>query len=54
MCLPADQFPMMVEFGETYAQAPDPEAYFSFGVDLLMAGVEAMAKRPAGASPAGL
>ena len=43
-CLPADQFPMLVRFGETYAHQPDPERYFSFGVDLLMAGVEATAR----------
>jgi hypothetical protein len=30
----------------------DPEAYFEFGVDLLMAGLEAMAaRRPAASTP---
>ncbi|MEU8815363.1 TetR family transcriptional regulator [Actinoplanes sp. NPDC048796] len=56
VCLPPDQFPMMVEFGETYADTPDQEAYFAFGVDLLMAAVEKMAETaegPAGASPTG-
>jgi TetR/AcrR family tetracycline transcriptional repressor len=52
-CLPADQFPMLVKFGATYAGDPDPESYFIFGVDLLMAGVEAMANGPAGAPPTG-
>lgn len=53
VCLPSDQFPMLVKFGETYASDPDPESYFAFGVDLLMSAVEGMANRPAGASPAG-
>jgi TetR/AcrR family tetracycline transcriptional repressor len=41
--LPADRFPMMVAFGATYAEAPDSERYYAFGVDLLMSGVEMMA-----------
>jgi hypothetical protein len=41
--LPADQFPMLVAFAETYKGDPDPERYFRFGIDLLMAGVEAVA-----------
>ncbi|MFF5080364.1 TetR/AcrR family transcriptional regulator [Actinoplanes sp. NPDC000266] len=53
VCLPTDQFPMLVQFGETYAEAADPERYFAFGVDLLMAAVEKMAEGPAGASPTG-
>ncbi|MEV4345320.1 TetR family transcriptional regulator [Actinoplanes sp. NPDC049596] len=53
VCLPPDQFPMLVKFGETYADEPDPETYFAFGVDLLMAAVERMAEGPAGASPTG-
>ncbi|GIF03707.1 TetR/AcrR family transcriptional regulator [Actinoplanes siamensis] len=46
-CLPADKFPMMVEFATTYQQAPDVERYFAFSVDLLMSGVETMASRRA-------
>jgi TetR/AcrR family tetracycline transcriptional repressor len=42
--LPADQFPMLVAFGACYAEEPDPERYFAFGIDLLMAGVEATAR----------
>jgi AcrR family transcriptional regulator len=42
--LPADQFPMLVAFAATYQEEPDPERYFAFGVDLLMAGVEAFAR----------
>ncbi|SNS28875.1 transcriptional regulator, TetR family [Actinoplanes regularis] len=44
-CLPADQFPMMIEFAKTYQRAPDVERYFAFGVDLLISAVEAMAGR---------
>jgi AcrR family transcriptional regulator len=44
-CLPADTFPMMIEFAKTYRRAPDVERYFVFGTDLLMSAVEAMANR---------
>jgi AcrR family transcriptional regulator len=43
--LPADQFPMLVKFASTYAEPMDTEAFYSFGIDLLMAGVEAAAQR---------
>lgn len=52
-CLPADRYPMLVRFGATYAGEPDVERYFAFGIDLLMAAVEATAKGPAGEPPAG-
>lgn len=42
-CLPSDKFPMMVRIGSLYADEPDPERYYTFGVELLMTGVEAMA-----------
>jgi AcrR family transcriptional regulator len=42
--LPADQFPMIVAFAGTYNDEPDPERYFTFGIDLLMAGVSAVAQ----------
>jgi TetR/AcrR family tetracycline transcriptional repressor len=41
--LPADKYPLVVAFGATYARPPDIERYYAFGVDLVMAGVEAMA-----------
>jgi TetR/AcrR family tetracycline transcriptional repressor len=41
--LPADKYPMVVAFAATYTRAPDTERYYAFGVDLVMAGVEAMA-----------
>ncbi|WP_155361151.1 TetR/AcrR family transcriptional regulator [Acrocarpospora macrocephala] len=44
--LPADRFPRVVEFAKTFATEPDVERYYAFGIDLLMAGVEAQAARP--------
>ncbi|MEV6343817.1 TetR family transcriptional regulator [Actinoplanes sp. NPDC051851] len=44
-CLPADRFPMMIEFARTYEREPDVERYYDFGMDLLMSAVEAMAAR---------
>jgi TetR/AcrR family tetracycline transcriptional repressor len=41
--LPVDQFPMLVAFAATYNDDPDPERYFAFGIDLLIAGVTAAA-----------
>ena len=41
--LPADKYPLVVAFGATYARPPDIERYYAFGVDLVIAGVEAMA-----------
>jgi AcrR family transcriptional regulator len=46
-CLPADRFPMMIEFAKTYRQAADVERYYNFGTDLLMSAVETMANRRA-------
>jgi AcrR family transcriptional regulator len=43
--LPAERFPMMVAFAGTYADAPDLDRYYAFGLDLLMAAVEATAAR---------
>ena len=42
--LPADQFPMLIAFADTYNREPDPERYFGFGVDLLIAAVETVAR----------
>jgi AcrR family transcriptional regulator len=41
--LSPDKFPMMVAFAATYSRAPDNERYYSFGIDVIMAGVEATA-----------
>jgi AcrR family transcriptional regulator len=43
--LPVDRFPMVVAFAATYADPPDNDHYYAFGVDLLMSAVEAMAAR---------
>jgi TetR/AcrR family tetracycline transcriptional repressor len=42
--LPADQFPMLVAFAGTFQEEPEVERYFTFGIDLLMAGIEAVAR----------
>lgn len=41
--LPIDSYPRLVEFAATPPQ--DPETYYAFGVDLLLAGVEELARR---------
>ncbi|GAA4204887.1 TetR family transcriptional regulator [Microbispora amethystogenes] len=43
--LPADEFPRMVEFAKLMENETDVEAYYTFGLDLLMSGVETMAAR---------
>ncbi|TQS28132.1 TetR family transcriptional regulator [Microbispora sp. KK1-11] len=43
--LPADEFPRILEYAKTMEEEPDAEAYYAFGVDLLMSGVEAMAAK---------
>ncbi|MGI5154206.1 TetR family transcriptional regulator [Microbispora sp. CA-102843] len=43
--LPADEFPRILEYAKTMEQEPDVEAYYAFGLDLLMSGVEAMAAK---------
>jgi TetR/AcrR family transcriptional regulator, tetracycline repressor protein len=43
--LPPDEYGMVVAFARTLEQEPDIERYYRFGVDLLMAGVEATAAR---------
>jgi TetR/AcrR family transcriptional regulator, tetracycline repressor protein len=51
--LPPDRFPNMVAFAKTFDAEPDIEYYYSFGLDLLMSGVEAMAahRAPSTATP---
>ncbi len=44
--LPADEFPRIVEYAKAMEEEPDLDAYYAFGLDLLMSGVEAVvAKR---------
>jgi TetR/AcrR family tetracycline transcriptional repressor len=48
--LPSDEYPMVVAFARTLEHEPDIEYYYTLGIDLLMAGVEATA---AGRPPRG-
>jgi TetR/AcrR family transcriptional regulator, tetracycline repressor protein len=41
--MPADRFPMMIRLAASYRDGPDMDRYYAFAVDLLAAGVEAMA-----------
>ncbi|MFF0376354.1 TetR/AcrR family transcriptional regulator [Actinoplanes missouriensis] len=41
--LPADRFPMMIEYAASVGDVPDVDRYYAFCVDLIIAGVEAMA-----------
>ena len=41
--LPADKYPLVVAFAASFARVPDIERYYAFGLDLVIAGVEAMA-----------
>ncbi|GGO27563.1 TetR family transcriptional regulator [Microbispora bryophytorum] len=43
--LPADEFPRIVEYAKTMEDEPDLDAYYAFGLDLLMSGVEATAAK---------
>ncbi|WP_157522966.1 TetR/AcrR family transcriptional regulator [Herbidospora cretacea] len=49
--LPAGRFPMLMEFAKTYEDEADVAAYYAYGVDLLMAGVETMAGRARHTAP---
>ena len=43
--LPPERYPRLVEAAVPLSAPEDPEAYFEFGLDLLLAGVEEMADR---------
>ncbi|GLX95494.1 TetR family transcriptional regulator [Herbidospora sp. NBRC 101105] len=43
--LSAERFPLLMEFAKTWEDETDVAAYYRYGVDLLMAGVETMAAR---------
>jgi TetR/AcrR family transcriptional regulator, tetracycline repressor protein len=43
--LPPDEYGMVVAFARTLEREPDVDRYYRFGIDLLMAGVEAGANR---------
>ena len=41
--LPSERYPRLVEAATPLSEGVDPDAYFAFGLDLLLAGIEAMA-----------
>lgn len=41
--MPADRFPMLIELASCYRDEPDIDLYYAFCVDLMIAGVEAVA-----------
>ena len=43
--LPPERYPRLVEAATPLSEGVDPDAYFAFGLDLLIAGIEAMAVR---------
>lgn len=43
--LPPERYPRLVEAATPLSEGVDPDAYFAFGLDLLIAGIEAMAAR---------
>jgi TetR/AcrR family transcriptional regulator, tetracycline repressor protein len=43
--LPPERYPRLVEAAGPLSEGVDPDAYFAFGLDLLLAGIEAMAVR---------
>ena len=48
--LPPERYPRLVEAATPLSEGVDPDAYVTFGLDLLLAGIEAMAARM-GAAP---
>jgi TetR/AcrR family transcriptional regulator, tetracycline repressor protein len=48
--LPVDRYPRVVECAEPMTSCEDPDFHYRFGIDLFIAGVEAMAARMQGAS----
>jgi AcrR family transcriptional regulator len=43
--LPPERYPRLVEAATPLSEGMDPDAYFAFGLDLLLAGIEAMSVR---------
>lgn len=43
--LPPERYPRLVEAATPLSEGVDPDAYYAFGLDLLIAGIEAMAAR---------
>lgn len=51
--LPADRYPRLVEAAGPLSEGVAPDAYIAFGLDLLLAGIEAMAPATRGPERAG-
>jgi AcrR family transcriptional regulator len=49
--LSPQEYPMMVAFAGTLRDEPDVDAYYAFGLDLIMSAVEATAARRASQTP---
>ena len=43
--LPLERYPRLVEASTPLSEGVDPDTYFAFGLDLLLAGIETMAAR---------
>jgi TetR/AcrR family transcriptional regulator, tetracycline repressor protein len=43
--LPPERYPRLVEAATPLSEGVEPDTYFAFGLDLLLAGIEAMAAR---------
>ena len=43
--LPPERYPRLVEAATPLSEGVDPDTYFAFGLDLLLAGIEVMAAR---------
>jgi len=43
--LPPERYPRLGEAARPLSEGVDPDAYFASGLDLLLAGIEAMAAR---------
>ena len=43
--LPTERYPRLVEAAGPLSEGVDPDAYFAFGLELLLAGIEAVAAR---------
>ena len=43
--LPPERYPRLVEAADPLSAREDPEAYYEFGLDLLLAGIGAVAAR---------
>lgn len=44
LALPSDRYPHVIEAAVPLSRCDDPDRYYAFGIDLLMAGIRAMAE----------